>query len=400
METEQEKNVPELRTSFETGTEPTAEPGDGTFHFGSGGYDTQPDPVVRRYAFRRTGHPASGQAVQPDPVPAAVPKPIAAPSEPAPAAPPAVNSGHGGALPGAGNPASRESSASRIPSSWQQFRAVTPPPPAEPGKPRPRTRRRQPSAAWITAAVVLALVFGLFLGILVSRVLSEPARRAAAPSESCAPASSASPSGKGEGRNEPAEIYRKNVQSVVGIEVLSADGNRRTGTGFLISERGYLLTNDHVVRGASAVNVTLSDGTRCPAVLVSEDNLGCDVALLKIEAEGLKPVTLGDSDKISVGDPVCTIGNPLGELANSLSVGYLSARDRVISGDTAVPMLQTDAAINSGSSGGPLFNFSGEVIGIVTTKYSGESSSGVSVEGLGFAVPINAVASTVKALMQ
>ena len=166
------------------------------------------------------------------------------------------------------------------------------------------------------------------------------------------------------------------------------------GSGFVLSADGYILTNHHViedaVKGNYDVKVLFYDGTEYLAEVVGyeEDN---DVAVLKIEATGLSPVTLGDSDQLKVGQQVYAVGNPLGELEFSMSSGMISATDREISTTdsstgiaTSISMFQIDAPINSGNSGGPIYNSRGEVIGIATAKYA---SSGV--EGLGFAIPIN-----------
>lgn len=155
----------------------------------------------------------------------------------------------------------------------------------------------------------------------------------------------------------------------------------------------------------SSVSITVSfhDGSSYPATLVGgeEDN---DVAVLKIEASGLQTVTLGDSDQLKVGQAVMAIGNPLGELTYSLTDGLISALDRLIttgSGNdsTTMNMLQTNCAINPGNSGGPLFDSYGNVVGIVTAKYT-QSSSGVSAEGLGFALPINDVKGIITDLIE
>lgn len=162
------------------------------------------------------------------------------------------------------------------------------------------------------------------------------------------------------------------------------------GSGFLISEDGYILTNYHVIETADLhgyqVKVMLHDGTSYPAGIVGSrpDN---DIAVLQIEAPGLSAVQFGNSDAIRVGDTVHAVGNPLGELEFTMTNGAVSALDRlVITSDSIAPinMFQIDAAVNSGNSGGPLYNDAGEVIGVVTAKYS---ESGV--EGLGFAIPIN-----------
>ena len=194
------------------------------------------------------------------------------------------------------------------------------------------------------------------------------------------------------------QVYARNVHSVVLIEstiVSEVMGQTATGvasgSGFIMSEDGYVVTNFHVVEGATSVNVVLYDGKSLPAQLVGYDSTN-DIALLKVEANGLSPVVLGSSDDLIVGDQVVAIGNPLGELTSTLTVGYVSAKERTVSTDgTVMNMIQTDAAINSGNSGGPLFNMKGEVVGITTAKYSGSSPSGASIEGIGFAIPMDDV---------
>ncbi len=191
----------------------------------------------------------------------------------------------------------------------------------------------------------------------------------------------------------PSEIYKQYVDSVVSIRTettaLNIFGQVTTaasaGTGFVISEDGYILTNNHVVSDGTTITVTLNDGSEYEASVMGADN-DSDIAVLKIDAAGLTPVNLGDSDDIVVGEDVAVIGNPLGELTNSLTTGAVSALDRMISTDRydAINMFQIDAAVNSGNSGGPVFDSTGRVIGVVTAKYSNST-----VEGLGFAIPIN-----------
>ena len=205
----------------------------------------------------------------------------------------------------------------------------------------------------------------------------------------------------------PGAVYQNNVQSVVLIssKVTSQMFGQTTtgvstGSGFVLTEDGYVVTNHHVVDGTSGVTVTMHDGKEYEAKVVGSDKTN-DVALLKIEEDVKLPaVKVGSSDALSVGDPVVAIGNPLGELTSTLTVGYVSAKERDVTTDgTTINMIQTDAAINSGNSGGPLFNLSGEVVGITTAKYSGNSSSGASIEGIGFAIPIDDVMPLVNDLM-
>ena len=214
----------------------------------------------------------------------------------------------------------------------------------------------------------------------------------------------------------PAQVYQANVASCVGITVSTTTNiygytttSAATGSGFVLTADGYIVTNHHVIEQAaqdSSVPITVSfqSGESYTAKLVGSESDN-DVAVLKIEAEGLTPVVLGDSDKLVVGEAVYAIGNPLGELTYTLTDGIVSALDRVIttgsgSDATSLNMLQTNCAINSGNSGGPLFDRYGQVIGITTAKMSNSSSSSATVEGLGFAVPINDVKDIIQDLIE
>ncbi len=204
---------------------------------------------------------------------------------------------------------------------------------------------------------------------------------------------SGSPTGTGDGLT-PGQVYAQNVTSVVLVYSVIANGMQygySTGSGFILSEDGYILTNYHVVEGGTSFAVITSDNTEYEAVLIGSDSSN-DIAVLKIDAQGLNPVSIGSSDALIVGDQVAAIGNPLGELTSTLTVGYVSAKSRYVTTDSnTINMLQTDCAINSGNSGGPLFNMKGEVVGITTAKYSGTSTSGASIEGIGFAIPMDDV---------
>ena len=196
----------------------------------------------------------------------------------------------------------------------------------------------------------------------------------------------------------PGQVYQQNVDAVVAIAAYSSavhNGQSGTyqsmGSGFILSADGYVVSNYHVVENTDTVEVLTADGGVLEATLVGYDATN-DLALLKVEAENLPFVSLGSSDQLQVGDQVVAIGNPLGELTSTLTVGYVSAKDRIVATDgSSINMLQTDAAINSGNSGGPLFNMKGEVVGITTAKYSGMSSSGATIEGIGFAIPMDDV---------
>ena len=201
-----------------------------------------------------------------------------------------------------------------------------------------------------------------------------------------------------DGAMTPSQVYARNVDSVVAITCTvrsSAYGQVMEGTasgsGFILTSNGYIVTNYHVVDGASSVSVTTHDNTEYSAKVIGHDSTN-DVAVLKIEAENLPAVTLGSSSDLIIGDMVVAIGNPLGTLNATQTVGYVSGKNRDVTTDKKViNMLQTDVAINSGNSGGPLFNMKGEVVGITTAKYSGSTSSGASIEGISFAIPIDDV---------
>lgn len=204
----------------------------------------------------------------------------------------------------------------------------------------------------------------------------------------------------------PAEVYASTVNSVVSINCSAVSTNifgqqtesASSGSGFIYTADGYIVTNQHVVANASSINVTLYNGDTYPATLVGSDS-DYDVAVLKIDAKDLPAVTLGNSTDVNVGDNVMAIGNPLGELTFSMSSGIVSCVNRAINVEgTPFNMIQVDASINPGNSGGPLMNLYGEVVGIVSAKYS--SYADTTVEGLGFAIPINDVQSIISDIME
>ena len=204
------------------------------------------------------------------------------------------------------------------------------------------------------------------------------------------------------------QVYQNNVNSTVGIttEITTNYFGYKTtaaasGSGFIITDDGYIVTNHHVIEGANSVKVTLYDNTQYDAEIVGSDESN-DIAVLKIDASGLTPVTLGDSEALSVGDNVVAIGNPLGELTFTLTSGVVSAKDRSITTSNSVMMnlIQTDCAINSGNSGGALFNMYGEVVGVTNAKYSSNSSTEASIDNIGFAIPINNVKDIVTSIIE
>ncbi len=196
----------------------------------------------------------------------------------------------------------------------------------------------------------------------------------------------------------PGQVYAQCVNSVVAISatyqtssIYGTSEGASSGSGFILSQDGYVVTNSHVIEGAASVEVVLFDGTAYPAEVIGSDATN-DVAVLQINATNLPAVTLGSSSTLAIGDMAVAIGNPLGELTSTQTVGYVSGKDRDVTTDgTIISMIQTDAAINPGNSGGPLFNMRGEVVGITTAKYSGTTNSGASIEGIGFAIPVDDV---------
>ena len=182
-----------------------------------------------------------------------------------------------------------------------------------------------------------------------------------------------------------------------------------TGTGVIVTENGYIVTNAHVIYDseyqsglAKEVNVLLDDDTSYEAEVIGYD-VDCDLAVLKIDESGLTPAEFGDSDSLQLGESVIAIGNPLGfDLKNTVTGGMISGLDRNITiNDKCMNLIQTDTAINSGNSGGPLINKYGQVIGINSSKMSSSySTSGASIEGIGFAIPSNTAASIIDDIMQ
>ena len=255
-------------------------------------------------------------------------------------------------------------------------------------------------------ATALGLCVALLGGVLGGVVTGKVMNRADKIAPSSSVSSQASGSGtttvakKQTGSMTAAQIYDQATKQVVGVQSNITYRNffgqttqaALSGTGFFISEDGYILTNNHVISDASAsgsdINVLTYDGTTYSASVVGADASN-DLAVLKIDATDCTPVTFGSSSDMSVGDTVYAVGNPMGELQFTMTSGMVSALDRAVTTEESggsINMFQMDAAINSGNSGGPVYNANGEVIGVATAKYS-SSGSDASVEGLGFAIP-------------
>lgn len=261
----------------------------------------------------------------------------------------------------------------------------------------------------VVALCLSCTLLGGAVGGVAGWVVSDANKSAPSAYEQSAPSApqaqqSAQPvATSGAGALSIAQIYAKCNPSVVAIATEGTQYNvfgqsatfASAGSGFITSQDGYIITNAHVISGSNTITVMLYNGETVDAHIIGQDS-DADLAVLKIEKTGLTPVTFGDSDNLVVGTQVIAIGNPLGELANTMTTGVISALDREINIDgTPMNMLQTDASISPGNSGGPLIDSSGNVVGVVSAK-----SSGSGVEGIGFAIPINDVRDTVEQLMQ
>ncbi len=299
----------------------------------------------------------------------------------------------------------------------------TPDPASQMHQPQPE-KKRSGTKKTIALLLACALVGGA-AGVGGSLVTNSLRKESAAQSEQ-QPASSASGTTLFEGQRETealtvahvdtgkeltaAEVYAQNVNSTVGITTSITTNywgyqtqSAAAGSGFILTADGYILTNYHVVEDSNSITVALYDGSTYDAKLIGYDENN-DIAVLKIDAEDLQPVVLGSSDDLHVGDQVVAIGNPLGELTFSLTSGMVSALNREVtfSNGLRMSLIQTDAAINSGNSGGALFNMYGEVVGITNAKYgsSSSSSSTASIDNIGFAIPIDDVRDIVTSIIE
>lgn len=284
--------------------------------------------------------------------------------------------------------------------------------PAEPARPK-----KQAKAVTWTQMIVALLVVGLLsggLGALIvsgpqsnfqpsngAAVLATPEQSTSTPGGGTNTASAAAPSSgikmsgsaTASSYDSTTQMLQNSMASVVGIYIeqtaYSMNGQKTTeetgsGSGVIITSDGYIVTNNHVVQGASALKIYLQDGTEYEGTVVGTDEL-TDLAVVKIEATGLPAATLGNSSSVLVGETVYAIGNPLGVFTSSVSAGIVSGLNRTLEVEgQSMTLMQTDASVNPGNSGGGLFNANGELIGIVNAK-----SLGVDVEGLGFAIPID-----------
>ncbi|UJP41235.1 S1C family serine protease [Cellulomonas palmilytica] len=280
----------------------------------------------------------------------------------------------------------------------------------ETGESRRRARRGL-SAGWVAGLVALALGAGLVGGLAGARLLDRDDRLADAglPATVTRPTDAAgNPVGGAMVDGSVAEIAAAVLPSVVSIQSSGSSGTA-TGSGFVLRQDGYLLTNNHVVAGGTgsggSLVVTFADGREADATLVGS-TADYDLAVIKVDVEGLVPLALGDSDAVRVGDPVVAVGAPLG-LEGTVTTGIVSALNRPVSAgdeaDTAfINAIQTDAAINPGNSGGPLVNAAGEVIGInsAIAQPPGQTAQTGGSIGLGFAIGSNQARRTATQLIE
>jgi serine protease Do len=262
----------------------------------------------------------------------------------------------------------------------------------------------------IFSALVLVILSAAFGGwIAATWVVSHSGQNliAVAPSASTIPAQSAAINkliiSQTEIQTTITDVVTRTEPSVVTVVGMvsgrltffgTASDQQVSGSGFIISSNGYIVTNNHVVENANELHVILNNGTQLPAKLISRDVFS-DLAVIKVEGTMPAVAQLGNSDLLKPGETVIAIGSPLGDFLNSVTVGVVSATGRSLdtgNGYQLENMIQTDAAINSGNSGGPLVNLAGEVIGVNTLVVRGDASSGNAIaEGLGFAIPSNSV---------
>ena len=290
-------------------------------------------------------------------------------------------------------------------------------PPQQPAAPEPPKKKKHHvnggKVARSAVALVLAAVMGFAGGYVGSQMNgSKVVIQQVAPSGSSSSSgsdssiTSASASGSSLTTEQVADLVSPSVVVITTEQVVYSQWSwygqsqveSGAGSGVVISSDGYILTCAHVVSGASNITVTIGD-TDYPATVVGEDDTS-DVAVLKIDATDLTPATVGNSDSLAVGESVLAVGNPLGELGGTVTSGIVSALNRSVSiqGSSSVntmSLIQMDASVSPGNSGGGLFNMNGELVGIVNAK-----SSDSDAEGLGFAIPVNDAVKVAQELLE
>ena len=274
--------------------------------------------------------------------------------------------------------------------------------PAGPSHSKPKEKKyvtRGALAACMIATMIISSILGAAIGGAFGRTVTTDGRQSRNDSEL-----SQLDLGDATGSElTVSQIVDKNENAVVEIVVSGTAQNmwgqmqlvQGAGSGVIVKDDGYIATNYHVIQGANKVEVTLHNGESYPARIVGSDPAN-DIAVIKIDAKDLTTATIGDSSTVDVGDLAVAIGNPLGQLGGTATTGIISALDRTLDVEgTTLTLLQTDAAINGGNSGGGLFNSKGELIGIVESK-----ASAVGVEGLAFALPINNVSGIINDMIE
>lgn len=274
--------------------------------------------------------------------------------------------------------------------------------PVGPSHSKPKEKKyvtRGALAACMIATMIISSILGAAIGGAFGRTVTTDGRKSRNDSE-------LSQLNLGDATGSEltvAQIVDKNENAVVEIVVSGTAQNmwgqmqlvQGAGSGVIVKDDGFIATNYHVIQGANKVEVTLHNGESYPARIVGSDPTN-DIAVIKIDAKDLTTATIGDSSTVDVGDLAVAIGNPLGQLGGTATTGIISALDRTLDVEgTTLTLLQTDAAINGGNSGGGLFNSKGELIGIVESK-----ASAVGVEGLAFALPINNVSGIINDLIE
>ena len=290
-------------------------------------------------------------------------------------------------------------------------------PPRQPAEPEPPKKKKHHvnggKVARSAVALVLAAVMGFAGGYVGSQMNgSKVVIQQVAPSSSSSSSgsdssiTSASASGSSLTTEQVADLVSPSVVVITTEQVVYSQWSwygqsqveSGAGSGVIISSDGYILTCAHVVSGASNITVSIGDKDY-PATLVGEDTTS-DIAVVKVDATGLTPATVGDSDNLKVGESVMAVGNPLGELGGTVTSGIVSALNRSVSiqGSSSVntmSLIQMDASVSPGNSGGGLFNMNGELVGIVNAK-----SSDSDAEGLGFAIPVNDAVKVAQELLE
>ena len=290
-------------------------------------------------------------------------------------------------------------------------------PPRQPAEPEPPKKKKHHvnggKVARSAVALVLAAVMGFAGGYVGSQMNgSKVVIQQVAPSSSSSSSgsdssiTSASASGSSLTTEQVADLVSPSVVVITTEQVVYSQWSwygqsqveSGAGSGVIISSDGYILTCDHVVSGASNITVTIGDKDYT-ATVVGEDSTS-DIAVIKVDADGLTPAIVGDSDKLAVGDNVLAVGNPLGELGGTVTSGIVSALNRSVSIQSSssvntMSLIQMDASVSPGNSGGGLFNMNGELVGIVNAK-----SSDSDAEGLGFAIPVNDAVKVAQELLE